>query len=137
MDIEALEQILRDSLAKEQVDVENVPDGIKVVDVHFMKVGIDVDRANKNRGKLIELLAAYPTTAYGHPIHKLSESPSYTEVGAVVDDQKRALILFALGEVLGFWQVKTPASLGIYGENADKLAGMGLVVISGYNADSS
>jgi hypothetical protein len=38
--------------------------------------------------------------------------------------------LFALGKVLGLWDVITPEAFGIYGAGADELAGMGMVMFS-------
>lgn len=105
------------------------PDTLEKVDVHFMTVGVDRARAEAHRVELIEILDRYPE-------HRLADGPSYIEVGGVIGDQGAALRLFALGQVLGFWTVITPATLGITGVDGDKLAGMGMVMTSGYKPDA-
>ncbi len=45
-----------------------------------------------------------------------------------------ALRLFALGKVLGFWNIITPETLGFKGEAADEFAGKGFVMMGGYKS---
>lgn len=137
MDIRKLESLLQDSQVKFIVDPDNVPDGIQVVDVHFFKTAIDLERAQSHRDELAELLADWPAVSWGHPVQRLEEGPNFMMVGAVVDSQQRALLLFALGAVLGFWQVITPGSIGIIGGAAEEMAGKGMVMIDGYRPVSS
>lgn len=54
---------------------------------------------------------------------------SYLEIGAWVGDQGIALTLMGMGELLGVWKLLTPASLGISGELAEQMAGMGMISI--------
>jgi len=100
---------------------------LEMVDVHFMQVGVNRVVAIKNRAELITILDGYEPRP-----HPLKEGPSYIEVGAVIGDQEAAFRLFALGQVLGFWEVMTPERIGITGEAADDLAGRGLIMITGY-----
>lgn len=132
MDIEKLEAIIRDCLPTEQIDLENVPDGVKVVDVYFFKVGVVMARAEARREELIELLGEWPDISWGHEIPPLKKGPSYIHAGGVVGDQTRAMVLFGIGEALGFWTVITPQTLGFDGDEAKSMAGMGMVMISGY-----
>jgi hypothetical protein len=43
-----------------------------------------------------------------------------------------AMRLFALGQALGMWKVITPEGLGIEGEDADRMAGSGFVMMTGW-----
>ena len=98
-----------------------------VVDCHFIAVGVDNALAKENSDRLVALLNDFPGNV------DLHEGPSYIAVGAVLESQSAAFRLFALGEVLGLWGVMTPLTLGITGEFADKMAGAGMIMISGYN----
>lgn len=98
------------------------------VDCHFVKVGVNKYLAESRKEELISLLKTYPDQ------ERLKGGPGYIEVGGVVGDQGDAFRLFALGEVLGFWEVVTPGRLGIKGEDAKMMAGRGGVMITGFNA---
>jgi hypothetical protein len=102
------------------------PADLQLVNLHFITVGVDRTKAKDRREELIQLLNEYPQP------ERLAGGPSYIEVGGVLGDQGTALRLFALGKVLGLWEVITPGKLGIEGPEGDQLAGMGLVMISGY-----
>ena len=101
-------------------------DGIVKVDCHFIAVGVDKAKAEKCRDELIGILTTYPVP------DRLAGGPSYIEVGGEIGDQGAAFQLFALGEVLGLWKVITPERLGISGSQAQQMAGMGFVMISGF-----
>jgi hypothetical protein len=60
------------------------------------------------------------------------EGPSYIHAGAVFLSQDNAFQLFALGQVLGLWQIITPETFGITGDDASELAGSGFVMIDGF-----
>lgn len=98
------------------------------VDLHFVQVGVRQDKAEAHREELLNLLDEYPE------LERLKAGPSYIEVGAAVGDQGVALKLFAVGQVLGFWKVVIPATFGVTGEEADRMAGAGYVMISGFDA---
>ena len=98
------------------------PAGIEKVDMVFLTIGVDKAAAEKHRAELLEILRTYP---------RLKDGPSYIEVGAEIGDQGAAFQLFALGKVLGFWDVITPASLGLEGQDAIDAAGGGYIMCSG------
>ncbi len=104
-----------------------VKSSIEKVDCHFITVGVDKAKAEQYKDELIAILKTYPQP------ERLAGGPSYIEVGAVIGDQGAAFMLFALGKVLGLWDVITPEKLGITGPPADQLAGSGLVMMSGFN----
>lgn len=54
---------------------------------------------------------------------------NYLETGAHMGDQGIALMTMGLGSLLGTWKLLTPAILGIDGELAQQMAGMGFVSI--------
>lgn len=104
---------------------ENASD-LEKVDLELLTVGVDRKMAEKHRSRLCEIL-----NDYSDP-EGLSGEPSYIEVGAEIEDQGAAFQLFALGKVLGLWDVITPTSLGFSGEVAQEMAGRGFVMITGY-----
>lgn len=105
---------------------EAIPDECEVVDMHFVKVAVNKARAEARRADLIALLDSYPNPA------ELAGGPSYMAVGGVVGDQGAAFELFALGKVLGIWGVITPATFGMTGAEADRAAGAGYIMCTGY-----
>lgn len=105
-----------------------VPEDLERVDVHFITVGVAKEKAETQKDRLVGILNSYPQP------DRLAAGPSYIEIGGVIGSQDAALRLFALGEVLGLWEVITPERLGITGEDADRFAGMGLVMMSGFKA---
>lgn len=107
--------------------VKEAPADLVMVDVHFMEIGVDKAAAERHRADLLEILDAYPEP------ERLAGGPSYIEVGGIIGDQGRAFQLFALGQALELWRVITPKSLlGEEGERADRLAGSGMIMITGY-----
>jgi hypothetical protein len=109
--------------------VDEAADGLEIVDLEFIAVGVDKAKADPRRDDLIRLLDTYPA------LDRLAGGPSYIEVGAVIGDQGAAFQLFALGKVLGLWSVITPATIGATGDQARQMAGMGFIMISGYRPD--
>lgn len=97
----------------------------QLVDVHFAMIGVDMYKAAVCRIELYALLAVNPRFSLG---------PSYIEVGVLLGDQGLALGLFALGEVAGLWTLVTPERLGMAGEAADQMAGMGMIMPDGLRA---
>jgi hypothetical protein len=112
--------------AMPHIDEVFARDDIVKVDVHFMVIGVDAAKAAAYRDELIEMLRSYPQP------DRLAGGPSYIEMGAAVGDQGAALRLFALGQVLKFWSVVTPAAFGLKGKDADDMAGVGYVMITGW-----
>ena len=96
------------------------------VDLEFVVVGVDNAAAQRHRDELKAILDTYPAP------ERLACGPSYIEVGAVIGDQGAAFQLFALGKVLGLWDVITPTTLGITGDDARRMAGSGMIMMTGY-----
>lgn len=99
---------------------------IEKVDCFFKTIGVKKDVALKHREELVGILRGYPQP------ERLASGPNYIEVGAEIGDQGAAFQLFALGQVLNFWKVVTPTILGMSGERAELLAGMGFIMITGF-----
>jgi len=117
------------------VTIDNMPhvseakQSLEKVDMEFLVVGVDKAHAEQRKSELIEIIKSYP-----HP-DRLAGGPSYIEVGAEIGDQGAAFQLFALGHVLGLWKVITPATMGIHGDDALKMAGSGFIMITGFMAN--
>ena len=101
----------------------------ELVDLHFIKVGVDKIKAECRRAELVHLLKDYPDP------NELASGPSYIAVGARLGDQGAAFCLFALGKVLGLWGIITPETLGIEGDQARDLVGRGYIMCSGWRPE--
>jgi len=99
---------------------------LQKVDCIFITVGVNKQKAEQYQDELVSILNDYPQP------DRLAGGPSYIEVGGVIGDQGAAIQLFALGEVLGLWKVITGKTFGMSDAEARKLAGMGMLMISGY-----
>lgn len=106
--------------------VAEAPADLEMVDVHFVKIGVDKAKAEARRSDLLALLDDYPDP------ERLAGGPSYIEVGAAIGDQGAAFQLFALGKALGIWDVITPEMLGATGDQARQMAGSGFIMCTGY-----
>jgi hypothetical protein len=107
-------------------DESEAPESMVKVDLHFLTIGVDMEAAERGREDFLALLATYPD------MDRIAGGPSYIEVGAVIGDQGAAFQMFALGSALGLWGVITPGTLGFTGEEANRMAGNGLILMSGY-----
>ena len=96
---------------------------LEKVDCHFVIIGVDKDLAKQCKEKLVSILEDYP-----NPEHLQGEA-SYIDVGAVLGSQDAALRLFALGKVLGLWELVIPSVIGIEGDLAEEMARRGFVSI--------
>lgn len=96
------------------------------VDCIFLAIAVDKKKADEHKEELIEILKTYPEP------ERLAGGPSYIEVGGILGDQGAAFQLFALGKYLGLWEIITPKSFFIEGKQVLELAGMGLIMISGF-----
>ena len=110
-------------------------DGVESVDCFFLDVPIAASKAQERRSEIVELLDRWPTETGAGPVSPLSAGPGYIHVGAVLGSQQLALIMFAVGKVLGLWGLITPQSLGFEGESAAEMAGLGFVMTDGYRPD--
>lgn len=99
---------------------------LEQIDMTFLKIGVDKVKAQKHREELVSILNTYP-----HP-ERLAAGPSYIEVGGEIGDQGTAFQLFAVGKALGLWDVITPATFGMEGAEAERAAGAGYIMITGY-----
>ena len=106
--------------------VADAAPSLERVDLHFVEIGVDRAKAEAIRADFINILNSWPAR------EELAGGPSYIAVGAIVGSQSAALQMFALGKVLGLWQVITPAMFGLTGREADDMAGAGYVMITGY-----
>lgn len=111
-------------------DHEVKPD-LERIDCHFITIGVDKAAAAANRAEFIEILNDWPRP------ERLAGGPSYIEVGAEIGDQGAAFQMFALGKMLGLWSIITPETFGMEGEEADRAAGSGYIMISGYRLEHS
>lgn len=107
---------------------ESEATGVEKIDLEFVVIGVDRAKAEQHKAEFISILKAYPQP------ERLAGGPSYIEVGAEIGDQGAAFQLFALGKVLGLWDVITPKSMGFEGEEAAQMAGAGFVIMSGFRA---
>lgn len=102
------------------------------VDVVLLTISVNRQAAEARKDELISILNDYPQPS------RLAAGPSYIEVGAALGDQGAAFQLFALGQVLGLWEVLTPTRLGIADEGrARRMAAQGFVMITGYSVASA
>lgn len=101
---------------------------LEKVDMHFVTVAVQKDKATEHRDELVGLLNDYPLEPNG-----LSRGPSYIHIGGVLGSQEAAFRLMALGKVLGFWDVITPATFHTEGADADRMAGAGFIMVNGYH----
>lgn len=108
---------------------DDLPPFTVKVDLVVVTVGV-LPLAHERRGTLIELLKHYP-----YP-QRLAAGPSYIELGGVLGDQGQALALIALGHVLKLWEAITPALFGVTGDEAQKMAGLGYIMISGFEHEN-
>jgi hypothetical protein len=109
--------------------VDQAAPDLRMVDVHFMKIGVDPIGAELHRDDLQAIL-------YPHR-HDLVLGPSYLAIAGMLEiEQDFAFAVMAMGEVLGIWRVITPATFGLTGEHADGAAGSGYIMISGYRTGS-
>lgn len=109
-------------------DQSDAPDSLVKVDCSFVVIGVDPEKAERYRNEILEILVCYPSP------ERLSAGPSYIEVGAEIGDQGAAFQLFALGKVLGLWDIITPEKFGLEGAEATAAAVSGYVMMTGYKA---
>lgn len=105
--------------------INDAPGHLEQVDVHFMWIGVDRDKALLHEQDLVAILEPH------RPL--LERGPSFMTIAQEFEvEQDVALSLMAVGQVLGFWSVMTPAVFRLKGEMADRAAAAGYVLINGY-----
>jgi hypothetical protein len=122
---------------KGEVVIDEVTNGVKVthvfgyphedehaddetmVDLFFVTIGVKPEARGRAEEFMFYLREWHSPT--------LPEGPSYIHTGAEIGDQELALRLFAIGQVLGFWNLMLPRSLGIEGDEERELVGGGFL----------
>lgn len=102
------------------------PEQLALVDLHFFTVGVYKDRAIEKKDDLLAWLNTYPNP------ETLACGPSYIALGAEIGSQEAAMRLYGLGHALELWEVRIPKDFGVTGADADRAAGNGWVIITGY-----
>lgn len=100
----------------------SAPDNLTMIDVHFLMIGVDVEKAR-------ELQPDFVAWLKDNVPNWIEGEISYIQMGGIVEDQQCALCIFAIGEALGMWRVLTPARMGIPEPLRDMMAGNGFVSI--------
>lgn len=105
--------------------IDEAPAHLEKVDVHFMVIGVDPDLAAPHKQDFIAIV---------EPHRELMErGPSFLTIAQEFEiEQDAAFAVMALGQAYGFWKVVTPAAFHLKGEMADRAAGVGYVMTSGY-----
>jgi hypothetical protein len=106
-----------------------VRDKLEKVDMWFLVVGVDKSKAQSHKAELIELLKTYP-----EPVVLSGGLFSYITLALEIGDRNVVLRLFALGKVLGLWEVVTPATLGLNGKLAQDAASRGFIMCTGFKS---
>lgn len=94
--------------------------GLVLFDCHFLTIGVDPVKAEKERDSVIQLVLGQRSI--------FGSGASYIEIGAWLGDQTAAFQFMALGEYLGLWYVMTPKNIGFPPEIYDQAAGLGYVL---------
>lgn len=101
-----------------------------IVDVHFINIGFT--EAAADREGFVQAIRDVVDTQSGEfdqlSYEALRGGPSYITIGAWLGSQQLALQFMALCEFHDLGEVITPGKLGITGEKADQLAGVGMVM---------
>jgi len=108
---------------------QDAPQGpqYEMVDMVFIDVLVDLEKASKLRGQLEATLAKYPEP------DRLAGGPSYIELAPNLGvEQEGALRLMALGSALKMWDIISGKTLGMNDAETRELAGQGMLMISGY-----
>lgn len=113
-----------------------IPSHGEWIDCHFVGVGFTEMAADKEQFAGILSKALDSPGCYGPmPAETLEGGPSYINVGGWIGDQTLAFQLMALMEHYGMGEVVTPAKLHITGEQADQLAGGGMIYIAKFKRE--
>jgi hypothetical protein len=116
---------LMDCLAKN----ENDPDA-ELIQFLQIKVSLSKTKIAEHQEEIQEWLDNYPDP------ERLAGGPSYIELGAHIGDQGMAFVLMAIGKHFGWWDIMTGESLGLSLEEAQRMAGLGFLMISGYKSQN-
>ncbi|HLC56464.1 MAG TPA: hypothetical protein VJJ23_04480 [Candidatus Nanoarchaeia archaeon] len=101
--------------------------GVDKIDMIFIDVVVDKERAEQYRNEITDILRDYPEP------ERLAGGPSYIELAPNLGmQQEGALRLMALGKSLGLWDILSGKTLKMNDDEARNLAGSGFLMISGY-----
>jgi hypothetical protein len=101
--------------------------GYEKVDMIFVDVLVDRKNAELCKNELEKILEEYPQP------DRLAGGPSYIELAPNLGlEQEGALRAMALGKTLGLWQIMSAKTFGMDEQTAREMAGVGLLMISGY-----
>jgi hypothetical protein len=105
--------------------IDEAPPGLEMVNMWFIKVGVNKALAEEHRAEIVSLISEWPD---------ISKGLSYIHFGGLIGSQDLALMLMAIGKVLGFWEIVTPELFGdrVTNDEKDRLAGMGFVMADGF-----
>lgn len=122
--IRVLGNIVRDAVLQVQPDTEGATDVGFISIIQNPEVELDAVTLSK------AILAAEKGYYQDEPLERLLAGPSYIELGAWIGDQGLALALMGLGSALDIWGIITPQTLGIEGEEAKQMMGMGFIMVA-------
>jgi hypothetical protein len=133
---EVVSEKTKDGIHVVQIDAMPHKDDPEAADLHkvdmiLLSVGVHMGRAQERKAELVEFLKSFDDQAM------LAGGPSYIHMGAAIGDQGAAFRLFALGQALDLWRVVTPKAFGMQGEEAERAAGLGYVLITGWRPETS
>jgi hypothetical protein len=107
---------------------EETPDAIRA-DVHFLKLGLTEGAPTKEE-LIAAVRAALNEGVFANTnVEELAGGPSYITLGGWLGSQQMALMFIGLVELLGIAPAITPELLGMEGDMADEMAGMGFVML--------
>lgn len=130
--VRSLAQLVQASVIRLQIsEGEELPEG--ALDVGFFKLTATTPEGEVlvTQDEFHEALNAALEQRSGDFIEldreRLLGGPSYIELGQWLGDQGIAIGFIGLGALLGFWDVASPQALGITGEQAAQMLGMGFL----------
>ena len=101
------------------------------VDVGVARLAVNNEQARIIKEELLAIVEQFPGLSPSQ-LSAFGRGLSYIEAGATVGSQRTALVLFGIGEALGWWQVVTPKKM--FGEQFDdelnsQMMGLGYITI--------
>ena len=100
------------------------------IDCCFIEVGVFIKVASRYKKEIISILHSEYDPK--DPRFKNAEGYSFLAEGLFDRDEADALRLMALGKVLKLWTLNTPVTLGYEGEEAEELARLGYIFVTGF-----
>lgn len=101
---------------------------LEIVDMWFVNVGVRKELAQQHRDELVLILQPWQAD--------LEKGLSYIHIGGLLGSQDMALLLMAIGKVLGFWSIITPeflaSAVGVSQTELNELAGRGFIMCDGF-----